>query len=249
MLSGLLGMTAEEVLAAVWCLQQLKSELRVRGVWVLALRGALGLGTHRSRSCCCWECCAAMADRAAAAMCCCTASMVAGSCCCGHCSYLPAYACLHLTVLACRFDRWPAEGGRPTATTEGLFEVSHARLVRLMALLCPAELTAALQQPLTSRLAAYPTPSGPQEKAEVAAVAESLAGLLAAAAPAAAAGGVDAGWAVALLRETLVGSSLEMSDAWSAALWWVAVRCWLGLRAGLYAVPGMQVDTRVFVCV
>jgi hypothetical protein len=94
-----------------------------------------------------------------------------------------------------------------------------------MASLCPAEMTAALQQPLTSRLAAFPTPSGPQEKAEVAAVAETLAGLLAAAAPAAAAGvgssggGGDAGWAVLLLREALVGSSLEMSDAWSAALW------------------------------
>jgi hypothetical protein len=92
-------------------------------------------------------------------------------------------------------------------------------------------MTAALQQPLTSRLAAFPTPSGPQEKAEVAAVAETLAGLLAAAAPAAAAaaaggggigsssGGGDVGWAVSLLREALVGSSLEMSDAWSAALW------------------------------
>lgn len=124
-----------------------------------------------------------------------------------------------------RADRWPAEGGRPTATTDGLFEVSHARLIRLMALLCPAELSAALQQPLSSRLAAFPTPSGPQEKAEVAAVAESLAGLLAAAAPTAAAGGGGggaAGWAVPLLREALAGSSLEMSDAWSAALWWVA---------------------------
>jgi hypothetical protein len=123
-----------------------------------------------------------------------------------------------------RCDRWPAEGGRPTATTDGLFEVSHARLVRLMAALCPAEMSVALQEPLTSRLAAFPTPSGPQEKAEVAAVAETLAGLLAAAAPAAAAGvgssgGGDGGWAVSLLREALVGSSLEMSDAWSAALW------------------------------
>ncbi|WIA33391.1 hypothetical protein OEZ86_006527 [Tetradesmus obliquus] len=124
-------------------------------------------------------------------------------------------------------DRWPAEGGRPTATTDGLFEVSHARLIRLMALLCPAELSAALQQPLSSRLAAFPTPSGPQEKAEVAAVAESLAGLLAAAAPTAAAaaggggGGGAAGWAVPLLREALAGSSLEMSDAWSAALWYI----------------------------
>jgi hypothetical protein len=133
---------------------------------------------------------------------------------------------MHRTF-AGRCDRWPAEGGRPTATTDGLFEVSHARLVRLMAALCPAEMSAALQQPLTSRLAAFPTPSGPQEKAEVAAVAETLAGLLAAAAPAAAAaaGGVgsssggDAGWAVSLLQEALVGSSLEMSDAWSAALW------------------------------
>ncbi|KAF6261252.1 hypothetical protein COO60DRAFT_1625449, partial [Scenedesmus sp. NREL 46B-D3] len=127
-----------------------------------------------------------------------------------------------------RCDRWPAEGGRPTATTDGLFEVAHARLVRLMALLCPAELSAALREPLASRLAAYPTPSGPQEKAEVAAAAETLAGLLAAAAPAAAAasggggaGGGGAGWAASLLREALAGSSLEMSDAWSAALWYI----------------------------
>lgn len=121
----------------------------------------------------------------------------------------------------CRCDRWPTEGGRPTATTDGLFEVSHARLVRLLALLCPAQLTAALQQPLASRLAAYTTPSGPQEKAEVASVAEALAGLLAAAAPVAAGSGVDASWAVALLKEALVSTTLEMSDAWSAGLWYI----------------------------
>ncbi|KAF8058035.1 proteasome activator subunit 4 [Scenedesmus sp. PABB004] len=121
-----------------------------------------------------------------------------------------------------RFDRWPSEGGRPAATLDGLFEISHARLVRLLATLCPAEALSALREPLAARLAAHPAPNGPGEKAEAAAVAEALAGLLASAAPAAAGGGADGGggWALALLRDALNSATLEMSDAWGAALWY-----------------------------
>eukprot|EP00878_Enallax_costatus_P008919 GHUV01009325.1.p1 GENE.GHUV01009325.1~~GHUV01009325.1.p1 ORF type:complete len:859 (+),score=405.44 GHUV01009325.1:948-3524(+) len=127
-----------------------------------------------------------------------------------------------LLLLPNRYDRWPEEGGRPAATTDGLFEISHARLVRLLATLCPQQLCQALQQPLTQRLQQYTAPSGPSEKAEVAAVAETLAGLLAAAAPVAAgSSSSSSSWAISLLKDALGSSTLDMSDAWSAAVWYV----------------------------
>lgn len=130
---------------------------------------------------------------------------------------------LFVLCLRHRYDRWPEEGGRPAATTDGLFEISHARLVRLLATLCPTQLCEALEQPLTQRLQQHPAPSGPAEKAEVAAVAETLAGLLAAAAPVAAAGSASSSsnsWAIRLLKNALSSSTLEMSDAWGAAVWY-----------------------------
>jgi hypothetical protein len=100
-----------------------------------------------------------------------------------------------------------------------------------MAMLCPVELLEVLQAPLTARLAQYSAPSGPTEKAELATVIECVAGLLAAAAPARAAAAAAAAtgsttgnrvkWPLLLLGRALGSSTLEMSDAWGAALWYI----------------------------
>jgi len=137
-----------------------------------------------------------------------------------------------------RCDHWPVDTGRPEAVSEGTFEIGHARLVKLMATLCPTEVLTALQNPITSRLAKFSQPTGPQEKAELATVIEVITGLLAAAAPAAAAaaaatagssGGEGSGssssgssgdWVLQALREGLVGSTLEMASPWGAGLWY-----------------------------
>lgn len=52
-------------------------------------------------------------------------------------------------------------------------------------------------------------------------MAETLAGLLAAAAPVATRASSSSSWAISLLKDALGGSTLEMSDAWSAAVWYV----------------------------
>jgi hypothetical protein len=138
-----------------------------------------------------------------------------------------------------RGSKWPRDGPRPSAVRDGLFEPAHARLVQLLASLCPAAALAALREPLTARLAAHAQPSGPSDKAEHATVAEAAAGLLAAGVPflsagssggsgdamdvdavPLAAGGTDAGgaWVVQLLREGLSACSLEMAAAWAAAV-------------------------------
>ncbi|KIY93300.1 hypothetical protein MNEG_14662 [Monoraphidium neglectum] len=142
--------------------------------------------------------------------------------------------------------KWPRDGTRPSAVRDGLFEPSHARLVQLLAALCPAATLAALRGPLTRRLAAHTQPAGPAEKAEHATVAEAAAGLLASGAPfllpaatgpastsmevdggadisaaggASGEGGGSGGgeWAVALVRDGLRGCSLEMAASWAAA--------------------------------
>jgi hypothetical protein len=121
---------------------------------------------------------------------------------------------------------------------DGLFEPAHARLIHLIASLCPGAALRALRAPLRSRLAAHMQPAGPADKAEHAIVAEAAAGLVASGAPflaagadgaaspapmdadgpAAAAGGGEGGeWVVALLRSGLAGCSLEMSSSWAAA--------------------------------
>ncbi len=68
------------------------------------------------------------------------------------------------------------------------------------------------------------------DKAELAAAAEAVAGILASGAPWAPAaeggggGGGDGGWAVAALGAALRGTSLDMADAWAVAYRCVAMR-------------------------
>jgi hypothetical protein len=111
-----------------------------------------------------------------------------------------------------------------SAISDGTFELNHARLVRVLATLCPAETLAALRAPLCTRTATHAQPRAPQEKAELAAAIECVSGLLAAAAPAAAvaagaASDSDGGgaWLLQLLHDGLVGSTLEMGGAWGTA--------------------------------
>jgi hypothetical protein len=70
-------------------------------------------------------------------------------------------------------DKWPQQGDcRVPAVSDGLFEVGHARLLRILSRICPDQTMAAFQASLEERMSKYQQPAGASEKAEQATVAE-----------------------------------------------------------------------------
>ncbi|GIL93202.1 hypothetical protein Vretifemale_20641, partial [Volvox reticuliferus] len=127
-----------------------------------------------------------------------------------------------------RLARWPNDGlAVPAAVAEGAFVVRHARLVHLLAAAAPAEMLLALKDPLEVLTAPdrLTTAGDGADKAEMAAAAEVLAGLLASGAPWVATAATDAGggggggggggWVLAALARAVRGTSLDMSESWA----------------------------------
>ena len=158
-------------------------------------------------------------------------------------------------------QRWPPADS-PAGIKDGMFVVSHARLVLLLSTAAPSEMVAAMRPFLEAGLVPgkLQEMSNTSDKAEQAALAETMAGLLACGAyqqaavagggcssggvgsgssgfgsssAAAAGGNGGSGWLLKCLALALRGTTLELSESWAVAMRF-GVR---GLLRGLVAPP------------
>lgn len=119
-------------------------------------------------------------------------------------------------------------GAQAAALLAGVFETSHAGAIALMAAAAPTQLAEALRGSLSEYLVPEKLQAhSASDKAEQAACAEVISGLLAvgapfvgaaSGAPGAASGVPSSSWLLPLLGQAMCGTSLDMADAWALGL-------------------------------